>query len=210
MKLYVPLTLGLLLTTAARAETCTDLTTCAKLMHDFKGHRYIWDVKMNEYKFASSPSVEMTADNAELIFTSLLDHVGLARLPVGDGKTYRVVRNVMMKEIEAPVVEASADRPPEFPSNTWDWVTMRYRVKSPEAAPVIESAYRLHMPREGRMQADENSGFLIVTGSIPTVRQMYKTIQAADANARASYKQWRDSTFMSKEKIKALGDGPKN
>jgi len=185
----------LFLAPIARAETCSDMKSCTKLLHELKGQHYVWDPGTAELKFASSPAVEMTADTAELLFTALLDQVGLARLPVGAGKTYRIVRSVMLKEIEAPVLEASAGSPPKFPANTWDWVTMRYRVKSPEAAPVIESMYRLHLPREARMQADENAGLLVVTGTIPVVRQMYETILAADKplspQARKNYQAWR-------------------
>jgi hypothetical protein len=184
----------LLVSTAARAEVCIDFKSCTKLMYDLKGQRYIWDAKFDEHKFSASPEVEMTKDSAELVYTSLLDFAGFARLPVGDGKTYRIERNVNLKEIEAPVFDASADRPPVLP-NTWDWVTMRYKLKTPDEANVLESMYRLHLPREARMQADENSGNLIITGTIPMVRQMFETIRAADRPiskaAKAHYEQYR-------------------
>jgi type II secretory pathway component GspD/PulD (secretin) len=175
--------------------TCVDVKTCSKLMFDLKGQRYIWDGKMEDYKFLGTPDVELTKDNAELVFTAILDQMGLARMPVGDGKTYRVVKSPYIKEIETPIVEASAENRPTFPSNTWDWVTMRYHVKSPESAPSIESMYRLHVPREGRMQADENAGLIIVTGQTPMVRQMYETIKAADKplspSAKKHYEEYR-------------------
>ena len=197
LKLICLLASGFLIAVSAQAETCSDFKSCAKLMYELKGQRYVWDAKMDDSKFIASPNIEMTKDSAELIFTGLLDQLGMARLPMGDGKTYRVERNVMLKEIEAPVLDASAEKAPVFLSNTWDWVTMRYKVKSPEAAPVIESTYRLHLPREARMQADENAGLLLVTGTIPMVRQMYQTLKAADfpltATGRQHYKEWRAS-----------------
>ncbi len=204
MKIFSFLVLSFLLfTLGAQAETCVDLKTCAKLMYDLKGQRYIWDAKLDENKFEGSPDVELTKEKAELVFTAILDHLGLARLPVGDGKTYLLVRGAMLKEIEAPVIDASAEKAPAFPSDTWDWVTMRYKLKSPEAAPAIEGAYRLHLPREARMQPDENSGFLLVTGTIPVVRQMYETIKAADRPlgpaAREHYKQYLSSIKQPKE-----------
>ena len=190
------LALFLLASTTAHAESCIDFKTCTKLMFDLKGQRYIWDSKFDEHKFSASPDVEMTKDNAELVFTSLLDFAGFARLPVGDGKTYRIERNVNLKEIEAPVFDASAEKPPVLP-NTWDWVTMRYKLKTADEAVVLESMYRLHLPREARMQADDNSGNLIITGTIPMVRQMYETIRAADRPigkaAKAHYEQYRAS-----------------
>jgi hypothetical protein len=193
MKLPVAFLL-LFVSTSARAEVCIDFKSCTKLMYDLKGQRYIWDAKFDEHKFSASPDVEMTKDNAELVYTSLLDFAGFARLPVGDGKTYRIERSVNLKEIEAPVFDASADKPPVLP-NTWDWVTMRYKLKTPDEAGVLESMYRLHLPREARMQADDNSGNLIITGAVPVVRQMYETIRAADRPigkvARAHYEEFR-------------------
>jgi hypothetical protein len=201
MKLALTALSTALLAVSAHAETCTDFKTCSQLMFELKGQRYVWDAKMEEHKFTATPNVEMSKENAELIFTALLDQAGLARLPVGDGKTYRVERNVNLKEISAPVFDASAEHAPVIPMDTWDWVTMRYKLKSADEANVIESMYRLHLPREARMQADENAGLLLVTGTIPMVKQMYVTISAADkpvsSTAKKHYQEWR--TGMLKE-----------
>jgi len=44
------------------------------------------------------------------------------------------------------------------------------------------------------MQADENAGILILTGSIPMLKHMYETIRAADhplnASAKKHYEEW--------------------
>jgi hypothetical protein len=171
----------LLAATAARAETCVDLATCAKLMYDLKGQRYIFDAKAaSENKFVGSPNLEMSAASADIVFTALLDQLGLARVPVGDGKTFRVVRSMQRPELGLPVLEASADHPPAFPSDTWDWVTMRYKVKSPEEAAYLESAYRSHVPHEGSVLSDENAGIVLVTAPTPVVRKMYDTLFTAD------------------------------
>jgi len=166
-------------------------------MFDLEGQRYLWDTKVEEdrdAKIFTPPSVEMNKENADLIFTALLEQVGLARAPVGDGKTFRLVRGALRKEMEVPTVDVSYDKAPLLP-NTWDWMSMRYHLKSAETAATIESSYRLHLPRESRMQADVNSGFLIITGNIPLLRQMYETIRAADkpltAVARKQYEEWQ-------------------
>jgi hypothetical protein len=178
MKLLLPL-VTLLFALNAHAENCTDLKGCAKLMYELKGEHYVWDVKAEEAKFSSSPDVELTKENADLVFTSLLDQLGLARLPVGDGKTFRVVRAQLRRELELPVVDASAELRPAFP-NTWDWYSMRYHVKNADEVSYLENAYRNRIPREAQIQADENSGLLTVIGSAPVVRQMYETLKAAD------------------------------
>lgn len=169
---------ALLLSNPAHAANCTDLHSCAKVMFDITGQRYVWEKDAGK-KLEMVPDVELTKENAEMVFTALLDQVHLARIPVGDGKTYRVVTGAEAKEIELPILEANAEHKPTFPK-TWDWVTMRYRPKARELTDSIESAYRLHVPRESRLQADFSAGLIIVTGSTPVVRQMYETIKAAD------------------------------
>ena len=174
------LVLGIILGAgSAEAAGCGDLKACAKAMHDLTGQRYVWEADADKSKLVMVPEVELTKENAEMVFTALLDQVRLARVPVGDGKTYRIVTSPLRKEMEMPVLEASADRKPQFPQ-TWDWVTMRYRPKSPEMVDWLERAYRLHMPRESRLQADLSAGFLIVTAAAPVVRQMFETLKAAD------------------------------
>ncbi len=178
----------------AHASNCIDFKTCTAVMFDLTGQRYVWGNNFDTAKIGASPAVELTKENAELIFTALLDQAGYTRMPVGDGKTYRIVRSVERKEMELPIVEASAEHMPNFP-NTWDWIMMRYKVKSPELAAYLERAYRLHVPRDSRLQADENTGTIIVTAATPIVRQMYETLKGADKPLTANLK----------EKIKAEG-----
>jgi hypothetical protein len=186
---------------AFAAGGCNTLKTCAKIVTDLTGEVYIWDDAAEGAKFYSSQELDFTKDNAAVLFTTLLDQAGLARLPIGDRKTYRIVRMTTMKETTTPVVEASADRAPTLPK-TWDWVTMRYKTKSPEEPSFIEQSYRLHVPREARMQADDNTGTLIVTGAAPMVAHMYEMIKAADKPlsplAKQSQKKYEERQNKSK------------
>lgn len=179
----------LLFAEASEAATCKDLKTCANVMFELKGQRYMWEADSDK-KIVTSPELELTPINAEIVFTAMLDQAGLARMPVGDGKTYRILRGAHLKELEMPIVEASAEVEPKLPE-TWDWVVMRYKTKVPELTETIESAYRLHVPRESRLQADYNAGFIIVTAAAPVVRQMYKTIKAADVPETSASKAHR-------------------
>ncbi|MGZ3684765.1 MAG: hypothetical protein ACXVCI_12985, partial [Bdellovibrionota bacterium] len=193
----------------ARAENCADIKSCAKLMYDLKGQRYIWDAKMDEHKFVSSPDVEMTKDTADQVFTALLDQLELARVPVGDGKTYRVIPSRLRREQQMPVVEATFDKAPELP-NTWDWVEMRYSVKAPEIVKFLESEYKPNVPREARLQSDENSGVVIVAAPAPVVRQMYETIQGADRPLSAALRQkMKDGQRRRDAEVAALLNGGK-
>lgn len=168
-----------LVTQAAQAGTCADFKACATLMNELTGQRYVWDSRFEGVKFSAAPAVELTKENADLVFTALLDQAGFARAPVGDGKTFRIVKGSERKEMDMPVLEASATQIPNFPKD-WDWVTMNYKLKSPELATYLERRFRLHVPRESRMQAMEHTGVLIVAAPSPVVRKMYETFKASD------------------------------
>ncbi|MGZ3695023.1 MAG: hypothetical protein ACXWQO_12785, partial [Bdellovibrionota bacterium] len=90
ISLFALLTLPL--TTFAQAAPCGDLRACAKAMHEVTGQNYIWNEDGEKAKFFASPDVDLNKDNADILFTALLDQAGLARMPIGDGKTYRILR----------------------------------------------------------------------------------------------------------------------
>lgn len=169
----------LALAQTAQAAPCKDLPSCAKTVSDLTGQTYVWDADGEKVKFFSSTELDLNKENAEILFTSLLDQAGLVRMPVGDSKTYRILKQAMLKEITTPIVEASYDYAPSLPK-TWDWVTMRYKAKAGESVNYIERNYRLHVPRESRMQADLNTGTLTITGAAPMVKHMYEMIKGAD------------------------------
>lgn len=161
------------------AGTCQDLKSCTDLMNELTGENYIFSSDGPIPKIGTTKNFELTKENAELVFTAMLDQADLARAPVGDGKTYRIVSGGQRKEMELPIVEASSEKMPTFPNN-WDWITMRYKVKSPETATYLEQMYRLHVPRMARMQADGNAGLVIVSGNAPMVRNMYNVLKGSD------------------------------
>jgi hypothetical protein len=172
---------------SSQAAPCVDLKTCAKAMFDLTGERYFWEADAEKVKLGTSPDIELTKENAEVVFTALLDEASLARAPVGDGKTFRIVFAKDRREMESPILDASFDKAPEIP-NSWDWVTLRYHPKSRELTETIEKDYRFHLPREGRMQGDYNAGVVLVMAPAPTVRHMYEILKGADVPQTAAVK----------------------
>lgn len=178
---------GLASASSAQAASCSDLKSCAMAMSEISGQSYIWNTDYERMKITAAPNLELNKENAEQVFTAMLDQVGLARVPVGDGKTFRLVKGAERKEMEVPVLLGSAEHRPEFPA-TWDWVTLRYSPKVRELTESMERAYRLHVPREARIQADYGAGIILVTAAAPVVRQMYETLRAADVPQSAAVK----------------------
>jgi hypothetical protein len=144
-------------------------------------------VDAEKWKHGVAPDLELTKENAEVVFTALLDESYLARAPVGDGKTFRIVPGKERREMETPIFDASFESAPQLP-NTWDWVTMRYHPKSRELTETLEREYRLHVPRDARLQGDYNAGVILVTAPAPTVRHMYEVFKGADVPQTAAVK----------------------
>lgn len=172
---------------SVQAASCSDLKTCAKIVTDLTGQKYLWATAHESLKLGNGSELDLTQENVEVLFTAFLDQLGLARIPLGDGKTFRILKGAEIKEIETPIFEASAEKRPDF-GKTWDWITVKYKTKSPELAPYLEQAFRLHMPREARMQADGNTGQMILTGTIPVVRKMYDILKLSDKPMTAAFK----------------------
>lgn len=168
---------------AAFAEPCNDIPSCAARMTAVTGQKYIWSDLPHDSKVGSSAGVDLVEEDADLVFTAMLDQSGLARVPVGDGKTYRIVSTYIRKDMDAPIIDASADKIPVLP-RSWDWVMLSYRVKSPETARHLEQSFRPQLPRDARMHADENTGIVMITGTIPVVRRMYELFRQSDRPLR--------------------------
>lgn len=204
--LLVPIALSFA-SPASFAANCTDLKSCAKVMNELFSQNYVWDSSLDGLKFPSGNEIELTKQTGEITFTALLDQNSLSRAPVGDGKNFRIVKSAHRKEMETPKFDASFDVEPKLPE-TWDMVTLCYKTKSPEVAPYIEQMYRLHLPRESRMQADENTSSIIITAPAPTVRHMYKMIKDADQPLTPAMKEkMRKWEEMRREEVKAMKKG---
>ena len=169
----------------AEAETCNDFKSCAKVMFEVTQERYVWGGQ--NISISAATDIDITKENAALVFTALLDQAGFARVPVGDGKTYHIVSVSQRREMETPIIEASAEQKPDLPE-TWDWVTLRYKVRSPETAKYLENNYRLSVPREARLIADENTGTVELTATVPVARKMYATLKGGDKPLTPSFR----------------------
>ena len=118
-----------LLSTSAFAESfsdkCSEIAPCAKVVSELTGQKYIFDGDVKG-KVMGTPNVDINKDNAELLFTEMLNINGFARVPAGEPNTYQIMRQRDARDAPLVIVDSDQQKAPELP-HTWDLVTMRYR-----------------------------------------------------------------------------------
>src|SRR5687768_2959657 len=115
---------------ASFVERCPDIAPCAKAVSELTGQKYVLDQDVKGSQNLATPNIELTKENAELLFTELLHNAGYARIATGEPGTWRIMRQRDARDSVLPIIEASKDQPPKMP-NTWDIVTMKYKAENP-------------------------------------------------------------------------------
>ncbi|MEW6056731.1 MAG: secretin N-terminal domain-containing protein [Bdellovibrionota bacterium] len=168
----------------AFSAKCPDIPACASAVSQITGDHYLFtdDVKG---KLNSTTSTPFTAQNAELLFTLMLDQNGYTRVASGAPRTYIIMRQRDAKDSHLPQVYASSSQTPELP-NTWDYVDLVFKLKNAEAGSDIARIMRNFMPPNSRIIADEPNGRVLVTAAAPVLKRVYALIKDADKPLNAT------------------------
>lgn len=181
--MILSLTLGF--TSVARAEkfstACPDLSTCAKNVGALIGQNYVFtpDIKGT---LSATESLELTKENAEVLFTKLLEANGYTRIPIGGSgnqNTYQILRMRDARDSAIPSYSASKAEAPELPSH-WDLVTMRYKVQSPEIVDELARTLRSFLPAYARIIPVSLGGYVLVTCSAQDAMKVYQLLKDND------------------------------
>ena len=132
-------------------------------------------------QLGTSPNTELTAENAELLLSHMLDINGYTRVPLDSGM-FMIVRQRDAKDTLLPMFEGSATRAPAFPrQNVWDWSDLEYKATHPQLVGEMSKALRNFMPPNTRIIAFEHTGTVVMTASIPVLKRLYGLIREMDA-----------------------------
>lgn len=167
-------------------EKCPDLATCARVVGAMLGQKYVFDASL-QGKTLATPNVELTKDNAELLFTNALHMEGYSRVPLGQPGSFQIMRQRDARDSAIPLVKADKTHPPELPQS-WDMMTLLYRASHPEVVDQIARLSRSFMPANARIIPSELSGTLLVTDSAPNLKKLYEIIQQDDQKPSAEMK----------------------
>jgi type II secretory pathway component GspD/PulD (secretin) len=160
------------------SEKCPDLQSCARAVSELTGQRYVFESDLNGKAFAT-PNLELNKDNAELLFTNALFFNGYTRVPLTDAGIFQITRQRDGRDSAIPVVPADDKTAPSLP-NTWDLMTMKYKVNNPEAVEEIARTMRSFMPANSRIIPVELAGLLLVTDTSANLKKLYEFIRDLD------------------------------
>jgi type II secretory pathway component GspD/PulD (secretin) len=172
------------------AEQCPEIAVCAKAVGDLLGQKYIFDADVKG-QVKATPNLELTKENAELLFTNALNMNGFSRVPLG-ANTYQIMRQRDARDSAIPSVTADAHTPPALPDN-WDLYTMKYKATNPDVVEDIARMTRSFMPGNSRIIPAETSGMLLITDTAANLKKVYGIIKDSDVKPTLEMKKkWQE------------------
>jgi hypothetical protein len=175
-------------------DACPDLQACMQAVSALTHDHYIYsDVDVKVGKPQTTDNLELTASNANLLFTTFLHMNYLSRVPV-DAQTFRIMRENDAKGAAVPRFQASAIEDAKLPE-TADMVNLTYTATHPEAVKSMENTIRTFTNMGARIYGDTASGTLMITsnaneiaGLIPMMRKLDVKIEKAKPSETLSSK----------------------
>jgi type II secretory pathway component GspD/PulD (secretin) len=180
------------------SEKCSEIASCATVVSQLTGQKYLFDADVKG-KMMATPNVDINKDNAELLFTEMLNINGFSRVPTGEPGTYQIMRQRDARDAAIPTFTADEKNAPEF-SRNFDLMTMRYKATHPDAVEPLARAMRSFMPANSRIIPDELGGWLLVTDTAPNLKKVYTMVKDMDRKPSAEFKRhWEE---MLKERLR--------
>ncbi len=165
---------------AFAADTCKKIDDCVDLVSKLTGTKYIYgtDLKKDDVIFPSP--IELTADNADTLFSEGLNMAGYTRIPT---PVEKVVKIIPARDIrytgDLPKYNASKGNLPEIPKHN-DYVMLVYKGTLGGMVSHIARNLRPFMSRYGRVIDMENSQMLIISDTAANIRGYLPIITEAD------------------------------
>lgn len=177
---------------ASFTEKCPDIASCAKAVSELLGQKYVFDADVKG-KVEATANLELTKENAELLFTNMLNINGFSRVPAGQENTFQILRQRDARDQAIPTVTASQQDAPPLPNN-WDLYTLKYKATNPDVVENIARTSRSFMPANSRIIPEEVTGTLLVTDTAINLKKLYGIIKDLDKKPTAEMKRrWEEN-----------------
>jgi len=180
---------------SARAEPfgtkCTDIPACAKYVGELLGQKYIFSTETHG-RMDATANLEINKDNAELLFTTMLNENGFTRVPLNEPNTFQIMRQRDARDSAIPLLKADKSHEPKLPNN-WDMMTLEYKATNNDVVEHIARSSRAFMPANSRIIPDEVGGNVIITDSAANLKKIYELIKGMDMKPTVELKkQWEE------------------
>ncbi len=190
------------------SEKCPDIPSCAKTVSELMGQQYAYDVDI-QGKMSATSGLLITRENAELLFTDMLNINGFTRVPLGPLGTYQIMRQRDARDSTLPIIRADKNTKPELPHN-WDLYTMIYKSSHSEVVDELARTSRSFMPANSRIIPSELSSTLIVTDSALNIKKLYEILREIDQKPTPEFLRKRAKEEARREAERAAERAEKN
>lgn len=182
-------------------EQCPDIATCAKTVSDLLGQKYIFDSDVKG-QIKATPNLDLTRDNAELLFSAALNMNGYTRVPLSSPRTFQIMRQRDARDAALPIVQADSQQPPSLP-DTWDLYTIKYKASNPDMVEHIARVTRHFMPGGARIIPLELSGTLMITDTAINLKKIYDIVKTNDVKPTPELKKkWQEQEKQAEKRRK--------
>ncbi|MBL7715450.1 MAG: hypothetical protein JNL01_08255 [Bdellovibrionales bacterium] len=182
-------------------EKCKTLPACVEFVSSLTHDQYVLAPGV-AFETAATQNTEINAQNADLLFSMLLDLNGLARVPAGQPKLFKLVKQRDARDAAVPQYEASYDQDAIIP-NTHDLATLNYAPKFPNFERLEEMARSLRsfLPANARIVPDAASMKVRMTAAIPDLKRCLKMMREMDRKPTAAEENdWKEQKKRRAEK----------
>jgi type II secretory pathway component GspD/PulD (secretin) len=171
----------LLVSFGVHANECAELGKCVEYVSKLTGKKYLYDSRAIKGGMQTSSNVEMNAQNADTLFTYILDMNGYARIPTAEKDTFLIVEARDMRYQAAPVVSTDTQTAPKLPQN-YDYYLMNFKFKHFTHGQIRAAANSLRpfMSRYARTIELNVPGVLTIQETATKINSFYEMIKGFD------------------------------
>ncbi|MBY0414883.1 MAG: hypothetical protein K2Q18_11990 [Bdellovibrionales bacterium] len=174
------LALSLSLSFNVLANDCQDLVKCVETVSKLTGKKYLFDGRLKGELKASS-NVQITAENADTLFSYILNITGYSRVPTLEKDTYKIVESRDIRYESLATFSATLTETPSTPK-TEDYVLVTYQLTNFKdgQSREIANSLRPFMSRYGRIIESYASNTLTLQETASKVSQLLDIIRKSD------------------------------
>lgn len=169
---------------------CSTLEMCAETVSQLTNRQYIFPGQLKG-KILGTEGVDFTAENADSLYSQILNENGYTRILLEDKKTYRIINARDVRYNPVPQVTSDFDKEPTLP-NTTDYHMMSYQMRYPGISSVVTRSLRPFMSRYGRIIDNKVNGTLVVQDTAINLKRLYGLIKQMDNEpSRDMKRKWK-------------------
>lgn len=163
------------------ANECAELTRCIENVSKLTGKKYLYDAKEVKGGLQSTSNTQITAENADTLFTYILDLNGYARVPTAEKDTFIIISSRDIRYQSMPTINVDAQNSPKIPQN-YDYYMMTYKFKhySQGQLGAAENSLRPFMSRYARTIELKGAGILTIQENASKLIKAYDLIKSFD------------------------------